>query len=103
MKIIKSQKINKFLIILAIFTLSNTNITHAWTGYDYDNEVQIEIGPGNLVREGLVIQFYDEKDGDYHNAKVLLLENDDTWDQDVEQILKIEDLDTGEIRTFIME
>jgi hypothetical protein len=41
----------------------------AWEGYDFENRDRIDIGPGNLVREGLTIQFYDIKADDYHTAK----------------------------------
>lgn len=70
----------------------------AWTGYDYDNKTEIEIGPGNLVREGLLIQFYDSKADNYRTAKVLFSDEIAGGTR-----LQIEDLDAKKERTFIMQ
>jgi len=43
-------------------------------GYDYVNGSEIEIGAGNLVREGEVIKFYDWNKEEDHNAEVRLVE-----------------------------
>ncbi len=87
----------KILIIVSIFFI-NQNQAHAWGGYDYDAKTTIDIGPGNLVREGLIIQFYDTKADAYHSAKVILLQETSSGSN-----LQVEDLETKKIRNFIME
>ena len=82
------------------FTLSAILFSHpslAWTGYDYDNKTEIEIGPGNLVREGLLIQFYDSKIDNYHTAKILFMDEVAGGTR-----LQLQDLDSKKERTFIM-
>jgi len=69
----------------------------AWSGYDYDNKTEVDIGPGNLVREGLMIQFYDNKDDNYHTAKVLFMQSAAGGTE-----IQLHDLDTNKDRTFIM-
>jgi hypothetical protein len=69
----------------------------AWSGYDHNNKTQIEIGEGNLVREGLTIQFYDAKIDNYHNAKVLFMNSIAGGTE-----IQVKDLDSGEERRFIM-
>lgn len=43
---------------------------YGWSGYDYENKSAIDIGVGNLVREGSLIQFYDSKDDNFHSAQI---------------------------------
>lgn len=69
----------------------------AWSGYDYDNKTAVEIGEGNLVREGLVIQFYDAKVDNYRMAKVLFMESIAGGTR-----IQVKDLDINEERTLIM-
>jgi hypothetical protein len=75
-----------------------TNPSFAWTGYDYDEKSTIEIEQGNLVREGLVIQFYDYNLDKYHAAKIIFVESvvDGTR-------IQIKDLDAKKERIFIMQ
>ncbi len=84
----------KSLLILLLLPFK----AYAWSGFDYDRKIDIDIGPGNLVREGSVIQFYDKSDDQYHTAKVL-------WQQESSAgtTLQVEDLDEGVERTFLME
>ncbi len=94
MKISPHQK--TLATITTIFFLS-TNPCLSWDGYDYDNKTEIEIGPGNLVREGLIFQFYDSKDDNYHTAKVLFLDETAGGSR-----IQLQDLDTKKERIFIM-
>ncbi len=103
MKIYPDKKIPKkyFLFFASTFFLAlfcKQNSSYAWTGYDYDNKVEIEIGQGNLVREGLVIQFYDSKEDNYHTAKVMFMDDVAGGTR-----LQIQDLDTKKERTFLMQ
>lgn len=70
----------------------------AWEGYDYENRGHIDIGPGNLVREGLTIQFYDVNEDDYHTGKVLLMESEAGGVRIV-----LYDLDAKQRRIFLMK
>jgi hypothetical protein len=83
--------------ILFFSSLLCTETAVAWTGYDYDNKTEIEIGQGNLVREGMVIQFYDSKIDNFHTGKVLFLDETAGGSR-----IQIQDLDTKKERTFIM-
>lgn len=70
----------------------------AWDGYDYQSGDYIEIGPGNLVRDGLEIEFYDYQTGQYHSADV----------ESIQQIgtaleLEVYDHDSGQYRIFEMD
>lgn len=84
------------LFIIFFFTLGYDS--YAWNGYDFNSKVEIDIGEGNLVREGLTIQFYDSKTDAYHSAVVLLLESAPGG-----TMLQVQDLDLKMERTFIME
>ena len=42
----------------------------AWEGYDYESGNYVEIGKGNLVRKGKMIEIYDYKDGKYKEVEV---------------------------------
>lgn len=96
MKIINLSKTFFLFFILLVSSLSNCL---AWEGYDFEEKTRIDIGPGNLVREGMVIQFYDIKTDSYHTAKVLLLEHTSSGSSTV----KVEDLDDKKERVFVME
>lgn len=93
---------NKKILSLALITIANftipANNANAWSGYDYDNKTEIDIGPGNLVREGLVIQFYDNRSDNFHTARVLFSEEIAGGTR-----LQIQDLDSKKERTFIMQ
>lgn len=101
MKTSQSQKTLRsnliFPIITAIFFLNSTNC-YSWSGYDYDNKSAIEIGEGNLVREGLVIQFYDLKNDSYYTVKIL------DMDQDAGGVkIEVIDLNSDEKRVLMMD
>jgi hypothetical protein len=88
----------KILIIFFLIFFLNQDFAFAWNGYDYDNKADVEIGPGNLVREGLVIQFYDAKDDNYHTAKVLFMDSVAGGTR-----IQLNDLDAKKERTLIMQ
>jgi hypothetical protein len=89
---------NSVIIVTFVSFFLATNSAYAWNGYDYDNKTEIEIGPGNLVREGLVIQFYDSKDDQYHTAKISFIDEVAGGSR-----IQLRDLDTKKDRTFIMQ
>lgn len=47
----------------------------SWSGFDYENEANIEIGSGNLVREGERITIYDSAIGEDIKVEVLEMAN----------------------------
>jgi hypothetical protein len=56
---------SQFLLFVSIFLLEISFLTNeslAWEGIDQERNTAIEIPSGNLVREGLVIEFYDNED-----------------------------------------
>ncbi len=83
-------------IFISLFFFSKTSL--AWDGYDFENDEPVEIGPGNLVREGLVIEYLDVNSGDYHQVKVLEMNSLGN-----ETELTVEDFEDKSTRTFIME
>ncbi len=87
----------KLLISILTIFLTSSKSALAWNGYDYDNKTEVEIGPGNLVREGLVIQFYDSKADNYHTAKVLFMDSVAGGTR-----IQLQDLDVKKERVFIM-
>ena len=81
----------KILTILLI--IYSTNDSFAWSGYDYETGSYIEIGSGNLVREGESIEIYDYDDGSYHDVDVQEMNNNE---------ITVYDNETEEDRTFSM-
>lgn len=69
---------NKFILTFVImifvvfFAVKNS---FAWDGYDYENNAAVEIGTGNLVREGEVITFFDWETEEEHRAEVKSVES----------------------------
>lgn len=98
MKVTLQQKILKIFILFVILLITNNSQSLAWSGYDYNNKSAIEIEEGNLVREGLIIQFYDLQSDSYITAKVILLEDDAAGVK-----LVLHDLDHDITRTFFMQ
>lgn len=72
--------------------------TLAWDGTDVDSGGTIEIGKGNLVREGLDIEVYDYESGAYRDVTV---EDMSRSGSNVE--IEVYDSGSGEYRTFEME
>lgn len=92
-----SPHIKTLVIFFAAFCL-HANQSYSWTGYDYDNKTEIDIGPGNLVREGLVIQFYDSKTDNFHTAEILFMDSVVGGTR-----IQLKDLDIKKERTFLMQ
>ena len=87
-----------FLLFTSLILIFGTNSSFAWDGYDYDNKTAIEIGPGNLVREGSVFQFYDSKMDNYRTGKILFMDSVAGGTK-----LQLQDLDSKKERTCIMQ
>lgn len=85
-------------IILILSTLTSPISALAWRGYDFENKIDIDIGEGNLVREGLMIQFYDNQTDNFHTAKIIFMEGMAGGTR-----LQIFDEDLQKERIFIME
>ena len=96
MKIPTTIKKISTLLVISLFFISKPS--YSWDGYDHDHATSIEIGKGNLVREGLTIEFYDWNDDRYHIAKVLSQESSASGTE-----LIVQDLYNNETRTFLME
>lgn len=90
------KKIFFTLVFFTIINLSKNCL--AWQGYDYENQAQIEIESGNLVKEGMVIDFFDDNLNEYRSAKVIQV-NDNGHGSEVTLI----ELENDQERVFIME
>jgi len=86
-----------FLASLIIFVKFFVRDSYAWSGYDYESKTEIDIGQGNLVREGNVIQFYDSKDDNFHTAKINFMQSSAGGVE-----INLVDLDTKKERNFVM-
>ncbi len=86
------KKLFAFLSIIA------STPTLAWDGYDWERGSFVEIGKGNLVRDGREIEYYDYGSGGYKWADV---ESIRSYGSSVE--IEIYDHDSGEYRTFEMD
>lgn len=89
------SKLNIFIFLFLIFLSLSAR---CWDGIDIKNRSLIEIGSGNLVREGLFIDFYDCEDGILHEAEVVLIE----YLPDGNARLILKDLELSSKREFIM-
>ena len=85
--------LSSLLISLSFFIKK----AQAWSGYDYETKTEIDIGQGNLVREGSLIQFYDSKDDNFHTAKINFMQSSAGGVE-----LNLLDLDTKKERNFVM-
>lgn len=92
-----SKKIFIFASLIC-YSLFSVSPSYAWDGYDYNNKTAVEIGPGNLVREGRVIQFYDVKNNQFYTVKIIT-QNEIFHGTE----LVVEDVDTKKQRTLIMK
>jgi pyruvate/2-oxoglutarate/acetoin dehydrogenase E1 component len=70
----------------------------SWDGYDYESGSDVEIGKGNLVRQGKEIEFYDYGSGDYKSGEVQSVKS---RGNKVE--VEVIDSVTGNIRTLEMK
>ena len=85
--------LSSLLISLSFFIKK----AQAWSGYDYETKTEIDIGQGNLVREGSLIQFYDSKDDNFHTAKINFMQSSAGGIE-----VNLLDLDTKKERNFVM-
>jgi len=90
-----SKKIFAIFFITSFFASASLK---AWTGYDYDQKTTIEIEEGELVREGLTVQFYDYNSDDYHTATIHFIESVTDGTR-----IELRDLDAKKERIFIMQ
>jgi Family of unknown function (DUF5334) len=86
----------KIIIFIATTFISSNCL--AWDGYDYDNDTGVEIGSGNFVEEGNIIQIYDWREGEYHDAEVKSIE--DAFNS---TRVEVYDMDKKEDRVLEME
>jgi hypothetical protein len=100
MSIVSPQiiKTASFLAVFLSILLFVTNPCLAWDGYDYQNDGAIEIGSGNLIREGEIINFYDAKKDQMHSAEVTLVQNGFTGSR-----VEVYDINDKKKRTFEMQ
>ena len=88
----------KIFLISSIISLSFfAKKAQAWSGYDYDSKTEIDIGQGNLVREGSLVEFYDSKDDNFHSAKINFMQSSAGGVE-----INVFDLDNKKERKFIM-
>ena len=66
--------LTKFFFIVMAMLYIGINNCFAWTGYDQDSDKRIEIGSGNFIREGEVIEFYDWENQEERSGEVMALE-----------------------------
>ncbi len=88
------QKVFLLFLLIAFLPLP----AKAWKGFDYEKKTTIDVGPGNLVRNGKYIDFYDFRDDKVHNGKVLFMEETPAGIH-----LQVFDYDDNCERTLIME
>jgi hypothetical protein len=93
----KFTSLKIFLISLIISLSFFIKNAQAWSGYDYETKTEIDIGQGNLVREGSLIQFYDSKDDNFHTARINFMQSSAGGVE-----LNLLDLDTKKERNFVM-
>ena len=87
----------KIFTIFIIFYLSSHS-AFAWSGFDYENQTSIDISSGNLVREGNIIDFYQQKTNELLSAKVL---NISYFGNSTE--LTLQDINTNQKRVVMMQ
>lgn len=86
-----------FLSSVILIVILFSTKSKAWSGYDYNLKTEIDIGVGNLVREGNLIQFYDSKDDNFRTAKVVSIQSVAGGTEII-----VFDLDSKKERQFIM-
>lgn len=87
----------KAALVLFMFLFLSGNCL-AWDGYDYDSGSHIEIGEGNLVRQGSDIEIYDYSTGEYRDVEVHSVRE---YGGSVE--VEVYDHETGEYRELEMD
>ena len=70
----------------------------AWDGIDAETGATVEIGKGNLVREGRDIEIYDGNTGEYRDVTVESMRSSGSGVE-----VEVYDHSSGEYRTLEME
>lgn len=91
-------KIKGFFYSLIVIFYLFAKSAHAWSGFDYENNATIEIGPGNLVRENLEVTIFDWSTDNYHEVEILNMQGSFNGTR-----LEVFDLETKTKRVFEME
>ena len=86
-----------FLTLSLVFLSFCAKKAQAGSGYDYETKTEIDIGQGNLVREGNLVEFYDSKDDNFHSAKINFMQSSAGGVE-----INVLDLDTKKERNFVM-
>jgi pyruvate/2-oxoglutarate/acetoin dehydrogenase E1 component len=87
----------KLLLSIAAFACLSSPAL-AWDGYDWESGSHVEIGKGNLVREGKDIEIYDYGKGEYRDVTV-----EDVRGTGSGAEVEVYDHETGDYRTLDME
>jgi hypothetical protein len=66
--------LKRIIMIICMIISFEVRESLAWTGYDSVDGSEIEIGSGNLVREGQQIRFYDWENEEDRRAEVIDVE-----------------------------
>ena len=85
-------------VILLVVAAGLSEPAYGWDGTDTETGASIEIGKGNLVREGRDIEIYDAETGNYRDVTI---EGINRYGSGVE--IEVYDSESGEYRTFEME
>lgn len=89
----------KLLFAFALFaTILNPARALAWGGYEESTNISIDIGPGNLVRVGNEIQYYDFSDKKMHSGEVIFMDDIFSGTR-----LDVRDYELKKRRVFYME
>ncbi len=83
---------------LILLSLAISAPAFAWDGYDYESGTYVEIGEGNLVRQGSEIEIYDYGAGEYRDVEVQSI-----YDSGSSVEVEVYDYETGEYRTLDMD
>lgn len=82
----------KTIAIAGLLTLSVG--AQAWSGFDYEVGNYIDIGEGNLVRDGETIEYFDYDNAEYRSGDVQSVDSDEVI---------VYDQESGDYRTFAMD
>lgn len=88
----------KSAVFLAFATLLSSTQAFSWDGVDTQSGANVEIGKGNLVREGETVEVFDHGTGEYRDMEVQSIDGSGS---SVE--LEVFDNESGEYRTLEME
>ncbi len=84
--------------IICLFSLIPLISVSAWTGHEDKTNISIDIGPGNLVRDGKEITYYDFSTKNIHSAEVIFIDERFSGSR-----LEVRDYETKKRRIFYMD